>query len=166
MMERMKPSVVERLRNSFSFIVRVLRVSKLGYIALVAGSLVLVAATGFWRLERGANEGIVAFGDALWWAVETTTTVGYGDIAPQTAAGRTLASLLMVCGIGLVASMVSSLSTAVARVGRERDKAPILALVAELEALVEARERGQLTDAEYQRRRQNLLEITRIKVEG
>jgi voltage-gated potassium channel len=161
-----RPPIGVRLKKSLQFIARVLRVSKLGYTALVAGALVVIAATGFWNLERGNNDGIESWGDAVWWAVETTTTVGYGDIAPQTAAGRTLASLLMVCGIGLVAIMVSSLSAAVSRVSREKDKGPILALVAELEELVVARERGQLAPDEYQRRRQNLLEITRIKVEA
>ena len=158
-------NLLERLRRSISFIVRVLRVSKLGWVALVAASLVVTAASGFWRLEQGQNEGIRSFGDAVWWAVETTTTVGYGDIAPMTPAGRTLASVLMVCGIGLVAIVVSSLSAAIARVARESDKGPILALVTELEALVEARERGALTPEEYLRRRQNLIDIARIRVE-
>src|SRR5688572_23693179 len=126
-------SLLERFRRSLGFIGRVLQVSKLGWVALVAVALVLTAASGFWRLEHGHNEGIGSFGDAVWWAVETTTTVGYGDIAPLTSAGRTLASFMMVCGIGLVAIVVSSLSAAINRVARESDKGPILALVAEIE---------------------------------
>ena len=41
--------------------------------------------------------------DALWWAIATLTTVGYGDIYPITAGGRILSSIIAVLGIGLVA---------------------------------------------------------------
>jgi voltage-gated potassium channel len=50
--------------------------------------------------------------DALWWSLTTITTVGYGDIAPSTGAGRIIASVLMTCGIGAfgyVAGIMSAL---------------------------------------------------------
>ncbi|WLR61133.1 potassium channel family protein [Guptibacillus hwajinpoensis] len=42
------------------------------------------------------------YGDALWWAVVTTTTVGYGDLYPETAAGKLVAAVLMMVGIGTI----------------------------------------------------------------
>jgi voltage-gated potassium channel len=39
----------------------------------------------------------------MYWAVVTLTTVGYGDVAPQTALGQTLASLVMILGYGIIA---------------------------------------------------------------
>ena len=42
------------------------------------------------------------YGDALWWAVVTTTTVGYGDLYPETAAGKIVAAVLMMVGIGTI----------------------------------------------------------------
>ena len=41
-------------------------------------------------------------GDALWWAVVTITTVGYGDLTPASTGGRIAAGLLMFIGIGVV----------------------------------------------------------------
>lgn len=67
-------------------------------VALVSGGAILV-----WGLERTAPESnIETVGDALWWAVVTTTTVGYGDTFPVTAEGRAIAVFLMLVGIGLV----------------------------------------------------------------
>jgi voltage-gated potassium channel len=55
-------------------------------------------------------------GSGLWWAVQTTTTVGYGDAVPTTDAGRLLAALVMLFGIGFLAVITAAItSTFVAR---------------------------------------------------
>jgi len=57
-------------------------------------------------VERGAvGATIKAGGDALWWALTTVTTVGYGDTYPVTAEGRIIAAVLMLIGIALFGSM-------------------------------------------------------------
>ena len=43
------------------------------------------------------------FDDAIWWAIVTLTTVGYGDISPRTPLGQTLAAAIMILGYGLIA---------------------------------------------------------------
>jgi voltage-gated potassium channel len=58
--------------------------------------------------QQGAT--ITKLGDALWWAVVTITTVGYGEYYPVTSAGRIIAILVMFSGIGLVVALVSTLS--------------------------------------------------------
>src|SRR5262249_61999957 len=47
----------------------------------------------------------------LWWAVQTVTTVGYGDIVPQQTSGRVIAAILMLAGIGFL-SVVTPVITA------------------------------------------------------
>ncbi|TFE01571.1 potassium channel family protein [Jeotgalibacillus salarius] len=54
---------------------------------------------------------INTFQDALWWAIVTTTTVGYGDISPETPIGRLLAVVLMLTGIGIIGALTSSITS-------------------------------------------------------
>lgn len=51
------------------------------------------------------------FGNALWWAFVTSTTVGYGDISPITAPGRIIAAILMITGIGFISILTGTIST-------------------------------------------------------
>ncbi len=53
---------------------------------------------------------IHTYPSAIWWAIVTTTTVGYGEFAPVTAIARVVAALLMLIGIGLVGSLAATLS--------------------------------------------------------
>jgi voltage-gated potassium channel len=159
---------VHRLTRAVSFVRRVFRESHLGYTLGMGALLIGAMATGFWILEHGTNQGISGFDDALWWAVSTATTVGYGDIAPQTGPGRILASLLMLFGIGLVGIIASTLSATLVRIGmkeQERTIDAVLALLSEHEHLVVARERGSLSQSEFEERRENLVQIARIKTE-
>lgn len=51
------------------------------------------------------------FSDGIWWAFVTATTVGYGDISPHTPAGRIVACVLMITGIGLIGSLTSTITS-------------------------------------------------------
>ena len=48
---------------------------------------------------------------ALWWAVATLTTVGYGDVVPITPLGRMVAALVMICGLGVFGLWTGILAT-------------------------------------------------------
>jgi voltage-gated potassium channel len=70
----------------------------------------------------GAN--ITTFGDSLWWACTTLTTVGYGDRYPVTTEGRLIAVALMVVGISLLGAITASVATwMVSQVQRDKDQA-------------------------------------------
>ena len=58
---------------------------------------------------------------ALWWAVTTLTTTGYGDSAPETYLGRTIAIVVMICGLGLFGLLTGILATGFANEHRRRD---------------------------------------------
>ncbi|MBR1751341.1 MAG: two pore domain potassium channel family protein [Ruminococcus sp.] len=53
----------------------------------------------------------MGYGDGIWWAFVTATTVGYGDISPGTTYGRLIAMVLMLVGIGLIGSLTSTLTS-------------------------------------------------------
>jgi voltage-gated potassium channel len=74
------------------------------------------------RHAPGAN--IVNFGDAIWWAFVTITTVGYGDYYPVTIGGRVVAVLLMAGGVAVVGVVTATLSSwVIERASRGNDDA-------------------------------------------
>ena len=63
-------------------------------------------------------------GIGLWWAIQTVTTVGYGDVAPKDVVGRVVAALVMLYGIAFIAIVTAVItSTFVARASRDYDTA-------------------------------------------
>ena len=71
---------------------------------------VVVGCAGLALAVEGDAGNIKTFGDALWWAVTTITTVGYGDRYPVTAAGRGIAALLMVTGIAFFGVLTANVA--------------------------------------------------------
>ena len=95
--------------------------------------LVLVSSLAVLDAERGApGTPIRTYGEAVWWALATITTVGYGDLAPVTAVGRWAAVLLMIGGVALAGVVTATLASW------------IVSLVAEESAEQEAATRAQV----------------------
>jgi voltage-gated potassium channel len=86
-----------------------LLVQRLGRSFLYAALLLLVCTLVVNNVEGGKN-GFTDFGDSLWWGVVTITTVGYGDLVPETTAGRAVAVVLMLGGLALLGALAGSLS--------------------------------------------------------
>lgn len=79
----------------------------------LAATLLILGASGLYWLEGELQPD--KFGSiprALWWAVITMTTIGYGDVYPITAAGRFVAALVAIAGIGLIAMPTGILASA------------------------------------------------------
>jgi len=53
------------------------------------------------------------FGESLWWAAQTITTVGYGDVIPQTAFSKVIAVFVMIFGVSTVALMTAVVTSSV-----------------------------------------------------
>jgi voltage-gated potassium channel len=80
-------------------------------VVLSAAVLVLVGALAELDAERGApGATITSIGDALWWAMTTVTTVGYGDLYPVTGLGRIVAAALMVVGISVLGVITAAVA--------------------------------------------------------
>jgi len=76
----------------------------LGAAIFVMLVLLTVAATAMYHAERNAQPDIFgSIPDAMWWAMATLTTVGYGDVVPMTTVGRLIGGVVMVIGIGMFA---------------------------------------------------------------
>ena len=59
-------------------------------------------------------------GDGLWWAIQTITTVGYGDLVPTSTAGRLVAALVMIAGIGFLTVITAAITSAFVESARRR----------------------------------------------
>jgi voltage-gated potassium channel len=109
--------VYERLERRLTEALVSLTLRKaIGLIVAVATVLAIAAAV----LERLIDPAFDTFPQALWFTVTTVTTVGYGDYVPESAAGRVVASALMLTGLGLIPLITSVVvSILVARRSRE-----------------------------------------------
>lgn len=155
----LRPLRLLRLITLLSVLNRYAGGSLRGRVAVyVAGSVILVlfvASLAVLDAERGqTGANIASFGDALWWATTTVTTVGYGDRFPVTGTGRLIAGGLMLAGIALLgvvtASLASWLLDRVREVEEDSEAATrrdVAALTAEVVALREdlARDRAART---------------------
>jgi voltage-gated potassium channel len=85
----------------------ILTTNGLGWVLTATAFVVLIASTAVSLVEPRLG----SFGDAIWWSVVTATTVGYGDLSPATLAGRVVAVMLMLTGIGAIGMVTASLAT-------------------------------------------------------
>lgn len=83
---------------------RFLKTNGLVYLMITCGIILLVSAALYSISEN------VSFGESLWWAIATATTVGYGDISPHTIVGKFAAVFLMFIGIGFIGMLTSSIT--------------------------------------------------------
>jgi len=82
------------------------------------GTLVIIFGSIMYVVE-GSEAGFTSIPRSVYWAIVTMTTVGYGDIAPQTVAGQMVASLMMIVGYGIIAVPTGIYSAELIKVKRE-----------------------------------------------
>jgi voltage-gated potassium channel len=91
-------------------------------VIVTATAVVVVAAGALITLVD--NEEYPNVGVGLWWALQTVTTVGYGDVAPANLSGRLVGAVVMLEGVAFVAIITAVItSTFVARASREHEAA-------------------------------------------
>ena len=77
-------------------------------IATVSTSITVAAGILMTVVDR---KGFPSIGSGLWWAVQTVTTVGYGDHVPTTVAGRLVAAVVMLVGIGFLTVITAAITS-------------------------------------------------------
>lgn len=106
-------------------------------VSLISLLMIVVSSIAILQVESHPDSTIKTAQDAVWWAIATITTVGYGDVYPITSEGRIVASFLMVCGVGLLGTFsgfVASWFLKPAEEARESELATLIAEVRELKA--------------------------------
>jgi voltage-gated potassium channel len=113
------------------------------YVASASVLALLIAGIAIREAERGSPEAnITSFGDGVWWALTTVTTVGYGDHYPTTSLGRLVSLALMLVGIALLGVVTAAIAAwfiehlqgvrAEEREAEERTEATLETVLAEL----------------------------------
>lgn len=97
--------VVRSLRELFLLIFRTRTQGGVASVFLITFLVLTISSTGILLCERTPEANIKSAEDAVWWSFTTITTVGYGDKYPVTSAGRALAVMLMISGVGLFGTM-------------------------------------------------------------
>lgn len=114
----------------------------LHYVLLTVMLIMFVCAglaLSFEQHAKGSN--IHNFPDALWWAVVTVTTVGYGDHYPVSAGGRGVAVILMLVGIGLIGVLTATVASYFVEQQADEGMAAVTERLDRMEAMLK-----QLTD--------------------
>lgn len=117
---------MSRYSNAMSLLMEVFRAQADALLSAVFILIVILifAASGIYVVEHKAQPD--AFGSipaAMWWAVATLTTVGYGDVTPITIAGKIFGALVTVTGIGMVALPAGLLGSGFTEALRRRHEA-------------------------------------------
>ena len=97
---------MNRIKNLIGLLERVFNSRRL---RTILGVLIVCILT-FGYIFYISEPQIKTFGDGIWWALVTITTVGYGDITPVTLPGRLIAGTLMFVGLGLIATVTAIVS--------------------------------------------------------
>src|SRR5580704_2978261 len=125
----------------------------LHYVAAIVVAIMFAAAGLEVAFEAHARGGTIHnYGDALWWSVVTITSVGYGDQYPVTLAGRAVAVVLMITGIGLFGVVAAAIASYFVEqdAGREADARvdEVLTVLHRIEARLDEIERRPAGPAE------------------
>ena len=87
------------------------------FLTTVLTLVVLIGAVMY--VVEGESHGFSSIPTSMYWAVVTLTTVGYGDVAPQTPIGKLLASLVMIIGYGIIAVPTGIVTAEIAQASRD-----------------------------------------------
>jgi voltage-gated potassium channel len=128
--------VVSVMGNGLRRVRAVLTHRGLHFVLLAVMFVVFAGAAGVLLFEhkaKGAN--IHSYGDALWWAIVTVTTVGYGDRFPVTAGGRGVAVVLMLTGIGLIGVLTATVASYFIEEGTNEEKEQLVVIEERLDRI-------------------------------
>jgi voltage-gated potassium channel len=109
-------------------------------VAILSGVVVLAGGTLAWQVEKDEPDTTLqSWGDAIWWALTTLTTVGYGDHVPVTSMGRVVAGGIMVAGVAMLGAVAAVVALYFARAIAAREEQLFEAEAETLERRLEAR---------------------------
>lgn len=99
------PRIIALMYRPLKKLKRFFNTNGFKYVVFITAAMIIVGGIMMHYVEN------MSFPDGIWWAFVTATTVGYGDISPNSLYGRLIAMVLMVFGIGLIGTVTSTLTS-------------------------------------------------------
>ena len=127
-------------------------------VAFTVAAVVLTAAGLIFEAERATNPAFSTFGDAIYFAITTLTTVGFGDLVPTTEIGRLIVAGEMLAAVTFIPYEVTQLFGALADARDGPRPARRRTTKARLEELQELRDAGLVSAKEYDAKRRAILD--------
>jgi voltage-gated potassium channel len=81
------------------------------FLTVTGNGFAVIGAVAFYSVENEVNPHLLGWLDALWWSMQTVTTVGYGDIFPVTPLGKCIGIFLMLFGTALFSAFTALFAT-------------------------------------------------------
>jgi voltage-gated potassium channel len=116
---------------------------------IIIGTTVAVTVVGGVTIRLLDHKDFSSIGEGMWWAVQTVTTVGYGDIVPHSTGGRLIATLVMLTGIAFISLITAAVTAMLVEQARQRQGTPDESVAAKLDRIgarleaIEARLEGR-----------------------
>lgn len=104
--------IIALFKKEIRHILEFLHKTRIDYGVLFLLVILLCSASILYFVEFGINVNINSFDDAFWYLLVTVTTVGYGDIYPQTEIGRIIGTIIMFTGIGFMSFLTATITYA------------------------------------------------------
>jgi voltage-gated potassium channel len=102
---------------------------------LIAGASLLLTLVGGVLARLVDKKDFGSLGDALWWSLQTVTTVGYGDVVPRHTSGRLIGTVLMLNGIAIISVITAGVTAMLIEQSRRERAGSDEAITAALERI-------------------------------
>jgi len=107
---------------------------------IIIGATVAITIAGGVTVRLFDQKDFSSIGEGMWWAVQTVTTVGYGDVVPHGTGGRVIGAVVMLTGIAFISLITASVTALLVEQARERQgrEDPVDAKLDRISARLEA----------------------------
>jgi voltage-gated potassium channel len=93
-------------------------------IFIIIGATLMVTIVGGIAIRLVDHKDFSSLGEGMWWAAQTVTTVGYGDVVPHSTIGRAIGTVVMLNGIAFISLITASVTALLVEQARRRGQGP------------------------------------------
>ncbi len=104
-------------------------------LTIIITTTVMITVLGGIVIRLGDHKDFDSLGEGMWWAVQTVTTVGYGDLVPHTTFGRLIGTIVMLTGIAFISLITASVTAILVEQARQRQATPEESVGAKLDQI-------------------------------